>query len=131
MAAFGESAPHLRFLYYCKEETIYPELRINMRTIIQGKNYTCICIYIFYVKLVNSVYLEKLVSNLINEHIMSKLIDGITTNINANLLMPSLRSYRCSSFRLCKSEVHVASHYLIYFKKLSSFVRDSKGEYYR
>lgn len=82
---------------------------------------------VFYVKLVNSIYLEKLVSNLINEHIMSQLIDGITTNINANLLMPSFRSYRCSRFRLCKSEVHVANHYLIYFKKLSPFVRDRKG----
>ena len=85
-------------------------------------------VYIFYGKLVNSVYLEKLVSHLINEHIISQLIDGITTSINANLLIPSLRSYRCLSFRLCKSEVYVANHYLIYFKKLSSFVRDSKGE---
>lgn len=85
-------------------------------------------VYIFYGKLVNSVYLEKLVSSLINEHIISQLIDGITTNINANLLIPSLRIYRCLSFRLCESEVYVANYYLIYFKKLSFFVRDSKGE---
>lgn len=66
--------------------------------------------------------MEKLISNL--KHIDAKLTDDIPTNISVNLLMPSLRGYKPSSFSLYKSEVQVINHCLIYFLKLFPLVRE-------